>query len=221
MMSIFDDSAAGRNGLRFLLDAVLSLLRQWLLRARYGARRTRPAFAAGLSPEQLHRESERLQKRAGRLNLAWVLSVIPLQIFVAAQVNPVTQTVGAATLYALLPVMILLSLHLRFNCLSDGGSLSSILSAGRSRRIELERKRQKFMLWAESTGTILIVCLAIWAIPVLIGSLFTGVDALRSWAFVNSVVIGTHTLAFFAILKRSNNRAVIALQREIDSGTVA
>jgi hypothetical protein len=76
------------------------------------------------------------------------------------------------------------------------------------------------MLWAEYTGTILFVCLALWAIPVLI-PIFVRAHVVRSWALVNSVVFGTETLAYFAILKRSNQRAVIALRREIDSGTVA
>jgi hypothetical protein len=190
-----------------------------------GRNPSRPVLAAGLSPEQLHRESEKLQKRAGWLNLAWVLSVIPLQIFVAAQVNPVTQTAPAALFYPLLPVMIFLSLHPLFNRSAAGQGLTSILRAGRSRRTELERRQQRFTLWAEYTGKILIVCLMIWTIPVLIASVFVGALALRSWALVHSVVIGTETLAYFAILKRSNNRAVIALQQEIEgaenSGTVA
>jgi hypothetical protein len=142
--------------------------------------------------------------------------VIPLQIFVAAQVNPVTQTAGAALLYPLLPVMIFLSLHPLFNRSSAGERLSSILREDSSRRTELERRQQKFTLWAEYTGRILIVCLVIWTIPVLIASIFVGAHALRSWALVNSVVIGTETLAYFAILKRSNSRAVTALQREIE-----
>jgi hypothetical protein len=213
MLSIFDDSRLRRRPL-LVLDAALSLLRQWLLRSEQN-RRGRAVLAGGPSHE-FHQLSERLQKRASRLNLAWVLSVIPLQIFVATEVNPITRTLSAGLLYALLPVCTVLSFHPLINRYCSEGFVS-ISHSNRSTRTALENKRIRYELWAGYTGTILVVCTLIWTLPVVLGALVGGARVLHSWAFVNALVTGVEALVYFAVLKRFNQRALAAVQQEIET----
>jgi hypothetical protein len=74
MLWIYDESVAGRGAASLLLDAFLSLIRQWVLRSgnwRHG----QPNMAAGeiALAEQLRQNSEALHRRAWRLNLLWMI----------------------------------------------------------------------------------------------------------------------------------------------------
>lgn len=191
MLSVFDEAVRQRGGIHLLADALLSLLRQRLLR-----------------PEATF---------ARRMNLIWILSVIPVEILVALQVRPKTTTVGASLLYASLPIFIFLSFHplLSRGFSGDDDRFPSTGDAGRGRQTRLERQRDIFRGWAENTGAVLLLCLAIWGVPVLIGALFAGARVTESWAFVNSVVVAIQTLTYFAGLKRVNKNAVDALQQQI------
>jgi bacteriorhodopsin len=135
------------------------------------------------------------------------------------EVNPTTTTVGASLLYALLPIFTFLSFHplLSRGLSGDGDRFISISDANRQRQTKLERQRDIFRVWAEHTGRILMLCLAIWGVPVLIGSLFGSTHVTRSWAFVNVIVVGIQTLTYFAVLKGVNKRSVDALQQQIEA----
>jgi hypothetical protein len=143
-----------------------------------------------------------------------------VEIFVALQVNPKTTTVGASLLYALLPIFIFLSFHPLVNrgLSGDDDRVMSISHANRHRQTKLERQRDIFRVWAEYTGTILFLSLAIWGVPVLIGALLTGARVTESWAFVNSIVVAIQTLTYFGVLKHVNRKAVEALQQQITAG---
>ena len=67
MTSVFDESLRQRGGIRLLADAVVSVLRQQLFWSD---------------------SSERCQVVARGLNLIWILSVIPVEIFVASELHP-------------------------------------------------------------------------------------------------------------------------------------
>jgi hypothetical protein len=194
MLSIFDDSVRQRGGIHLLADAALSLLRQRLFRSD-------PAVARCM-------------------NLIWILSVIPVEILVALQVNPTTKTVAASLAYALLPIFIFLSFYplLSRGFSGDEDRLMSISGANRQQQTKLERQRDIFRGWAEYTGTILFLCLYIWGVPLLIGALAGGARVTQSWAFVNSVVVAVQTLTYFAVLKRVNKEAADALQQKINAG---
>src|SRR5207302_616982 len=87
MMSIFDDATRERGGFHLLSDGLVSVLRQRLLRA--GPR----------------------QKLTHLVNLLWALATLPLHLGVAALVNPGTHTTTAELFYAVLTVLIFLSLY--------------------------------------------------------------------------------------------------------------
>jgi hypothetical protein len=184
MLSIFDDSAADRKSARLLFDAGVSLFRQWFLRSPY-------------------RRSERIQNMARRANFAWTLSIIPVQIFVAAEVHPVTKTANAALFYMILPVCIFLSLYqfLNRNFWNEAGEFVSIGDLNQKAQRRLERNRDAFQIWAQRTGFILMLAMTIWICPVLIGSVFVGGSVIRSWAAVNSIVIAVQTVTYFSVLK--------------------
>ena len=75
MMWIFDESVESRGVSPLLVDAVVSLVRQWVLRSgnwRHGD----PTMAADGKislAEQLRQNSEALHRRAWRLNLLWMI----------------------------------------------------------------------------------------------------------------------------------------------------
>lgn len=194
MLSVFDESVRHRGSIHLLADAAVSLFRQRLFR---------PAP----------------QAFAGCMNVAWILSVIPIEILVAMEVNPTTTTVGASLLYALLPIFTFLSFHplLSRGLAGDDDRFISISDASRQQQTKLERQRDIFRVWAEHTGGILLLCLAIWGVPVLIAAFFDGTHVTRSWAFVNMIVIGIQTLTYFAVLQGLNKRSVDALQHQIET----
>jgi hypothetical protein len=75
MLWIFDESVASRGAASLLLDALVSLVRQWVLRSSYW-RHARPPIAmdgATALTEQLRQNSEALHRRAWRLNLIWMI----------------------------------------------------------------------------------------------------------------------------------------------------
>ena len=198
MTSVFDESLRQRGGIRLLADAAVSVLRQQLLRSD---------------------SSERRQAVARGLNLIWILSVIPVEIFVASELHPTTTTGNASVLYALLPVSMFLALYPLLNrgFSGEADGFTSISDPGQQRQTRLERRRDIFQAWAESTGIILLLILATWVVPVLIGLLFARALVARSWAIVYVIVIAIQTLTYFALLKRMNEKAVIALQQEIEA----
>jgi len=89
MLWIFDESVRSRGAAPLLFDAIVSLIRQWLLRSanwRHSQPMT-PIDDTTALTESLRRNAEALHRRAWRLNLLWMagaISVMPLsrlQIF--------------------------------------------------------------------------------------------------------------------------------------------
>lgn len=220
MQSTFDESVRERNGYRLLMDAGISLLRQWLLRSEYRSRPERRVFAGGMpSLDEIHRLSDQLQKKANRVNLAWVLSVMPLLLVVAAVVNPATTTFVAQGFYLVLPASIFFSLYmLGLRCSKSINTFTSIHHSSHSAQTELKRKRDGFEMWIERTGLCLIICMLTWVSPVLLAFLLRQPNVVQSWPFVHSIVFGVETLVFFIVVKRPNERAVEAVQQEIEAG---
>ncbi len=78
MLWIFDESVASRGAASLLIDALVSLVRQWVLRSGYW-RHAQPPIAidgAMALAEQLRRNAETLHRRAWRLNLIWMFASI-------------------------------------------------------------------------------------------------------------------------------------------------
>src|SRR5215831_19531714 len=117
------------------------------------------------------------------------------------------------------PYLCFLALYPLLNRGSSGEAdgFTSISDPVQQRQTRLERRRDIFQAWAEFTGIILLLILATWVVPVLIGLLFARALVARSWAIVYVIVIAIQTLTYFALLKRMNEKAVIALQQEIEA----
>jgi hypothetical protein len=75
MMLVFDDSVAARGGIWLTLDAVFSLLRQWILRADYWHSPTHAELAVSVSGVPRFATLERSSIRAGSAALGAVLTV--------------------------------------------------------------------------------------------------------------------------------------------------
>jgi hypothetical protein len=224
MLSVFDESIRRQGDVRLLADATVSLVRQWLLRADY--RQGREVLAGGpRSFDEFHRISERRQLAARRLNLIWILSVIPLEIFIASVIHPITKTESASALYLFLPVCIFLALYPLLNrgFSGEADGFTSISNPSHQRQTRLERRLEIFQSWAESAGIIVLILFSTWTGFVLLGFLFVAGegmfagDVTRTWPVVYVVVIAIQTLTYFAVLKRVNEKAVSALQQELDA----
>lgn len=220
MMSIFDESARQRSGWHLVIDAFVSMLRQWVLRSRYRSGPERRSLAVGMSSlAEFHARSERVEKNARRLNWVWILGALPLHLLVAAVVNPRNRTVTAEFTYTVLPVFILLALCSIFSRGFAGdteGSLS-IRNTRNSRRNELERKWDCFRLWSDYMGPVLALSALAWVSPAVLAYFLGKTPMARSWASVNFIVFGIQAVLFFAIVKRLNARAALALQQEIEA----
>jgi hypothetical protein len=216
MLSIFDDSCGERGSLRLLADASMSLLRQWLWRPP-----VRPVFAGWMPPlNELHRVSNRLQRKANLVTLAWVLSIIPLELAVAGTVQPTTRTFNALWAYGVMPIAIFFFLYTK--CSVSEGSFASILNRSREERTALERKRDTLQSRLERMGLALILGLTIWLSPILFfGLLFRSTHVFRNWGFVNSVVFAVQTLVFFAIVRGPTRQALDAIEQEIEASRFA
>jgi hypothetical protein len=212
MLSIFDESRGERGSFRLLVDAAMSLLRQWLLRPP-----ARPIFAGGMpSLNELHRVSNRLQRKANLVTVAWVLGIIPLELAVAGTVQPTTRTFSAQWAYGVMPIAIFFFLYLK--CSVSEGSFASLLNRGREERTALERKRDTLQSRLERMGLALIISLMIWISPIIFfGLLLRTTHVFRNWGFVNSVVFGVQTLVFFAVVSRPTRRALSAIEQEIEA----
>ena len=212
MLSIFDESRGHRGSFRLLMDAAMSLLRQWLLRPP-----ARPVFAGGVSSlNELHRESNRLQRKANLVTLAWVLSMIPLELAVAGTVQPTTVTFSAQWAYGVMPIAIFFFLYMK--CSVSEGPSTSILYRDREEQTALVRKRDTLQTRLERMGLALILSLIIWISPIIFfGLLLRSTHVFRNWGFVNSVVFAVQTLVFFAVVSRPTRRALSALEQEIEA----
>jgi hypothetical protein len=87
MFWIFDESVSSRGAASLLLDALVSLVRQWVLRSSYW-RHTQPPIAidgATALTDQLRRNAETLHRRAWRLNLLWMIGAFAVLLLSRVQ----------------------------------------------------------------------------------------------------------------------------------------
>jgi hypothetical protein len=208
MLSIFDESVRDQRRFRLVIDAFVSMLRQRMLRTDYL-----------LHPQlfHLHQRAEHLRKQALKANLTWALATIPLQIAAAVLMNPGTRTVAAELWYAVVPAALFLSLHRIFSRGLDGSAedYASIANAETPGRIQLERKRDSLLRWAQDMGRVLIVMsLALGSIAVF-GGLLGASSVGRSWMRVYLVVFAIQTSLFFLFLRRLNRKAAREIDEEI------
>ncbi len=189
MMSIFDESARGRKAFGLLIDAFVSMLRQGIL-----------------GPEH---------RRAMTLNLAWTIAALPLHLVVATFVNPHNRTMGAALFYAGSPVLFLWALYLLFRAHSPQSGFVCIKQAVDSLPATLERKRQSLRLWCDDMGRVLLLTMLAFVSIIGLGALLgKNLDA-RSWMSVNLIVFGIQSVLFFTVLRPFNERAALAVERQI------
>jgi hypothetical protein len=224
MLWIFDESVATRGAASLLLDALVSLVRQWVLRSGYW-RHPRPTMAfdgATALTEQLRRNAETLHRRAWGLNFLWgacgfvVYLVLPLSshwnwivlmMFIKAASSYLKDRRGRRS-----PEQGLLS-------------LGSLPDARATYRNHLEGKRDGLRSWNGSLtmknvnffgGGVLVL------LVVLNGALlaklhyrpYLNIDHGRLWESSIGVVILT---VYWLFMKKCNERAAKAIQQEIDA----
>ena len=197
-----------------------SMLRQWVLRSEYWSRRERPIPVAGMhSLQEFHGRSDQLQKKARRMNLAWIIFAIPVHVVVLGLIHPRNTTLSAEAFYAVLPVLILAALYRAFNRGFVGASeeFVSLTSSGDDRQTELAHRWESLQNWSDYMGYVLVFMALAWVSPAIFASLIGVNPAPRSWASVNFIVFMVQAALFFAILKRSNQRAALALQQEMEA----
>ena len=210
MLSIFEESRRERGSFRLMIDGFMSLLRQWLLRAPQGR-----VVARGASLDEVHRISVRLQKTAHRVNLAWVLSMFPMEIAVVAAVQPITRTGSAQLAHAILPLATFICIYLKSS--ASETSFTSLQFQSRIAEALLVQKRDTLQSRLERTGVALLLILAMWSWPVvLVGLVLRSSSVFRSWAFVITIVFGVQTFIFYFLISRFDRRAVTALEAEIN-----
>jgi hypothetical protein len=209
MLSIFEESRRECGSFRLMFDGFVSLLRQWLLRLPQGG-----VVPRGASLEEIHRISVRLQKRAHRINLAWILSMVPMEIAVAAAVQPITKTDSAQIAYAVLPMAIFFCIYLKSSACET--TFTTLQYRGPSAEQLLVRTRDTLQSRLERTGFALVLTLVMWSWPVvLVGLILRSSGVFRSWAFVNTFVFGLQTCIFYFLVSRFDRRALTAVEAEI------
>ena len=87
MLWIFDESVASRGAASLLLDALVSLVRQWVLRSGYWRHAQPPIAIDGATAltDQLRRNAETLHRRAWRLNLLWMIGAFAVLLLSRVQ----------------------------------------------------------------------------------------------------------------------------------------
>lgn len=212
MLWIFDESVQNRGVLPLLLDATVSLVRQWLLRSAYWRR-------APLG------NAETLHRRAWRLNLAWLVGTV-----VVYMVCPLKSHTNPIFIAAFITMFISYSRgkYGRFQDIGDAlfTSLDFSKPARDQYRFQLEAKRDGLRDWRSRTsmksfgygrgGYVLLLevfaGLALWVQPYFRHDVV--VDPVRLWEFVAGLGI---LIASWVALGRINDRAAEAYQQEIDA----
>jgi hypothetical protein len=224
MLWIFDESTKTRGALSLLIDATVSLIRQWVLRAGYW-RHAQPPIAmdgAIALTEQLRRNAETLHRKAWRLNLVWMVCalVIFLALPLSSHWNPI------ATMMFVTSFMTYLNKRRGIRP-PDRGLLDFRRwpDAQTMYRKQLEGKRDGLRSWSGSLtmkninffgGGVLVLLIVLNA--ALIAKLhfrpYLNIDRGRLWQSSVGVVI---LAVYWLFMKRCNERAAKAIQQEIDA----
>ena len=226
MLWIFDESVASRGAVSLLLDAGVSLVRQWVLRSGYW-RHSRPAAIDGAMAlaESLHQNSEKHFRKAWQLNILWmsgalaVLWMCPVSTilkfqFIGLAANAITLFSGRKSV--------------------RGGPLRlhyiSLFYYKNSRefyRAEIEARRDGLRAWigkaggvgsARRIGILLLIILLLWLIRPVIRYYMGLPNPSLDWDHSRFFVYGLIVWALsFRYLAKVNNRAAQAIQQEIDA----
>ena len=223
MLWIFDESVASRGATSLLIDAFVSLVRQWLMRSGYW-RHARPPIAidGATAMEQLRRNAETWHRRAWRLNAVWTICGFTIYFLLPLQShwNPIV-------------VMVLVSVCFSYSKNRQGNrppervtlSIDSRPDARTMYRKQLEGKRDGLRTWNGGVtmkkvnlfggGVLaLLIVLDIALLAKLYSRPYLDISRLRLWEssaglFVLSV--------YWLFMKRCNERAARAIQKEIDA----
>jgi hypothetical protein len=224
MLWIFDESVETRGAASLLLDAFLSLVRQWLLRPG-SWRQTPPSISIDGSTalsEQLHRKAETWHRRAWRLNALWLICGIAVYFLIplSSHWNPIVMIwfISAGASY--------------FNNRQgkrrpEEGTLSigSWSDMQTMHRQQLEGKRDGLRTWNGTLSVksiqlfgggilVLLVVLHVALFARLYHRPYLNIDHARIWESSAGVILLT---LYWLFMKRCNKRAERAIQQEIDA----
>jgi hypothetical protein len=223
MMCTFDDSVESRGSASLILDAVLSLIRQWALHPRYWLNGSRIEISADAPVDFVEwilqiRKAKVLYRKARLLNFAWVIGV-----FLVVLIFPLPLERKGFILLWCLQSFSLIGIRERERIRKESrDNLSLAQDSHQTYRRWTEAKRDGLRRWSVSltsplnpgTGTLIIL-----SFMSLVG-LFTQyvrhseIDQARLWVFF----AGTTILAgLLFLLRRVNQNAVQAFQRAIDT----
>jgi hypothetical protein len=224
MLWIFDESVESRGAASLLLDAFVSLARQWVLRPGHW-RPAPPSIAIDGTTallEQLRRNAEALHRRAWRLNAIWMVCGFGIYFLLpmSSHWNPIV-------------VIVLVTACFTYgrDRLGQHRPEAGTLSIGswvdpRTRyRKELEGKRDGLRSW---NGRItikkvnffgggvlaLLVVLNVVLLAKLHNRPYLHIDRVRLWGASAGVVI---LAVYWLYMKRCNERAAKAIQQAIDA----
>jgi hypothetical protein len=147
MLATFDDASRERDSLSLLLDAMVSLIRQWVFRPdNWNVQRHAPAGGGMVMLEQLRRQSVELHRRAWRMNLAVLIASLIVVVSLPSSGLP---SRGNAVNALILVLFIVVAYRRHKNGLATIHQeyLAVSITADRHRS-ELVRKRDSLRIWA-------------------------------------------------------------------------
>jgi len=235
MLWIFDESVHHRGASPLLFDAVISLVRQWVLRSGYWKRDQQAMAVDGALAlsEQLRRDAHALHRRAWRLNLIWMVGA-----FVVMLIS------GLQMLWS--PFVFAILCNATFTYLKDRKGLRADASASdyiallrvgsrdwthdsRPYRHQIEGRRDGLIAWCQfkpseiawnavfySGGKFLVVLLLVAGVLMLMRPLRPGTsyDWMAFGEFLAGLIV---LLVFWRFVRKINERAAQAIQQEIDA----
>jgi len=227
MLWIFDESVESRGTASLLLDALVSLVRQWVLRSVYW-RHSRPTLAVDGSlalAETLHQNSRKLFRRAWGLNIIWLAEALVVLLMWPISIFLKFQFVGlAANATALFPGRKpVRGRPLRMNYIS----LFYYKNSQEFYRSQIEARRDGLRAWVGKAGGIggaggivglFFVLLVFWllrpAIRTYMGLPNSSLDWDHSRYFVYNITVWALS---FRLMAKVNERAAQVIQQEIDA----
>jgi len=227
MQWIFDETVRSRGAVPLLFDAAVSLVRQWILRSRYW-RHAKPTMAVdgtNALTEELHRNSQKLYRRAWWLNFLWmvwaliVLLMCPLPFFIKLQFAIVVTSAVS-----------LLSGRKQHRVREWWPEYTSLFYYKNSRefyRTRIAAKRDSLRAWvgrsdgSGGAGGVLVAfsfLFALWIIRPIIRSYQGLPQAGLDWDHSRYFIYGLVALMFsWRFMRPLNERAAQAIQQEVDA----
>jgi hypothetical protein len=211
MLWIFDESVASRGAVSLMFDALVSLLRQWVLRSDdWWHAQSLIAVDGETTLEQLRRNAQTLHRKAWRLNLNWMVTA--LAVFLGI---PLSSHWNPLLLLAFLMTCFNYSKYRqgRLHLESRTPSVYSWPDARTMCRKKLEGKRDGLRSWSGGVLALLVV-LDVLLLDTLYFRSDLNIDRGRLWDSSIAVVILS---VYWLFMKRCNERAAKAIQHEIDA----